>query len=76
MRKNLRVVACLWTLLCVACGAKPAQYPGYCYDNKAFETAILRCTDKSTTREQSRACRKATNESCGFTETVSKNAHE
>lgn len=59
-------------------GCKPAetpkQYPAYCADEKLFTAAVLRCTDKSDTREASQACKRDLQASCGFVETVSKGA--
>lgn len=60
-------------------GCKPAsepKMPGYCYDATLLKAAVLRCTDKSSTREASRACKKDLLASCGVTETVSEAAHE
>lgn len=58
------------------CASKGPTVPAYCTNEPAFTAALLRCVDKSDTREQSRACRKAVHEACGIVETVSVNAHE
>lgn len=64
-------------VLLVACGgSREPTVPAYCTDEHAFTAALLRCVDKSTSREQSRACRKAVHEACGIVETVSVNSHE
>lgn len=73
--RSIRTALCLYVAL-VACSGKPAQYPPYCYESERFTALILACTPKSKTREESVACKKQINESCGFVETVSKNAHE
>ena len=56
--------------------AKSPQLPAYCVDDGLFTAALLRCVDKSPSRAESRACRKAVHESCGIVETVSVAAHE
>jgi hypothetical protein len=73
--RTIKAALCLYVAL-VACGSKPAQYPPYCYESERFTALILACTPKSKTREESRECKRQLNESCGFVETVSKNAHE
>lgn len=77
MKKNLALVLFLYGWACVvsAC-TKTAEYPAYCYDRDRFRATILLCTNNSKTRDESRACRERTNRGCGFTETLSMNAHE
>lgn len=73
--RTIKAAFCLYVAF-VACSSKPTQYPPYCYESERFTALILACTPKSKTREESIACKKQINESCGFVETMSKNAHE
>lgn len=67
---TLRTALTLYAALSVfACAREEAKYPGYCYDSRAFTTAILLCTDKSSTREQSKQCKHEVNSACGFVDT-------
>jgi hypothetical protein len=65
-------------LLLVACGpaVKEPEFPPYCYDRDRFTALIVKCTPDSSTREESRECKRKLNASCGFVETVGANAHE
>lgn len=64
------------SLALAGCGSKGPTIPAYCTNEPAFTAALLRCVDKSESREQSRTCRKAVHETCGIVETVSVNSHE
>lgn len=76
MRRSLATGLALYASL-VACGApSPKAPPAYCADQALFTATLLRCVDKSSTREQSRACRRDVHASCGFVETLSVTAHE
>lgn len=76
MRRTISNALTLYAAL-VACGApSPKAPPAYCTDQTLFTAALLRCVDKSPTREQSRACRRDVHASCGFVETLSSAAHE
>jgi hypothetical protein len=55
---------------CAGGCAPTAKVPAYCANEEAFIAAVLRCTDKSATRAESRECKRQLQASCGFVETV------
>lgn len=55
---------------CNGCGPA-SNLPAYCTDEVAFTAALVRCVDKSPTREESRKCRADVHARCGITMTVS-----
>lgn len=56
---------------CTGCNAvRMPEVPAYCKSEDLFTAAVLSCTDKSSTREQSQACKRDLQASCGFVETV------
>lgn len=57
----------IWT--CSGClGYRPPEVPSYCRDERAYTGALLLCVERSTTLEQSKACRLEVNKTCGITE--------
>lgn len=71
----LAAVGFIAARILIGCKPRPADgptLPGYCYDDKLFTAAHLRCVDRAATLEESRACRRAVDESCGITETEAK----